>query len=331
MIEITKGYGKAEWQENLRTCLLMAGVDNKPVVFLFDDTQVVFEGMLEDINNVLNTGDVPNLYVQEDEDRIMVACKGDCLAKRIPATKLNIMTQYINRVKRNIHVVLTMSPLGEAFRTRLRKFPSITNCCTCDWFREWPDEALQSVATRSFQESDIELGDNETLCIDFVRFIHQSVAQSTREYEAVGRHNYVTPTSYLELLSTYRTVLMAKRKEIGQLKDRLQNGLDKLVSTAEMVTTLQAQILEMQPILAKTQVEVGEMIVVVTKDKEEAAVTQAFVESESSKAEKKAAETKAIADDAQRDLDEALPALDKSLKALDKLSVGDIQEVKALG
>ncbi len=48
--------------------------------------------------------------------------------------------QYINRVRANIHIVLCMSPLGEAFRTRLRMFPSIVNCCTIDWFMEWPDE-----------------------------------------------------------------------------------------------------------------------------------------------------------------------------------------------
>jgi dynein heavy chain, axonemal len=42
-----------------------------------------------------------------------------------------------------------MSPLGEAFRTRLRMFPSLVNCCAIDWFMEWPDEALESVARRT--------------------------------------------------------------------------------------------------------------------------------------------------------------------------------------
>ena len=39
-------------------------------MFLFSDTQIVFEAMLEDINNVLNTGDVPNLYAPEDDETI---------------------------------------------------------------------------------------------------------------------------------------------------------------------------------------------------------------------------------------------------------------------
>lgn len=49
------------WREDLRQVLLYAGGDMKPVTFLFVDTQILKDNMLEDINNILNTGDVPNL------------------------------------------------------------------------------------------------------------------------------------------------------------------------------------------------------------------------------------------------------------------------------
>lgn len=39
------------------------------------DVQIVNEVMLEDINNILNAGDVPNLYAPEDLDSIMSACR----------------------------------------------------------------------------------------------------------------------------------------------------------------------------------------------------------------------------------------------------------------
>ena len=48
-----------------------------------------------------------------------------------------------------------MSPVGSAFRSRCRMFPSLVNCCTIDWFTEWPKEALMSVATSSFENVDI--------------------------------------------------------------------------------------------------------------------------------------------------------------------------------
>ncbi len=44
----------------------LTGVDNKPTVFLFNDTQIVDESFLEDINNILSSGEVPNLYKQDE-------------------------------------------------------------------------------------------------------------------------------------------------------------------------------------------------------------------------------------------------------------------------
>ena len=51
------------------------------------------------------------------------------------ATPLAMYNYFIDRVKSNLHVVLAMSPIGDAFRNRLRMFPSLINCCTIDWFQ----------------------------------------------------------------------------------------------------------------------------------------------------------------------------------------------------
>jgi len=58
---------------------------------------------------------------------------------------MNIFAQYLLRVKKNVHLVIAMSPLSSVFKTRLIMFPSLVNCCTLDWFTEWPEEALVGV------------------------------------------------------------------------------------------------------------------------------------------------------------------------------------------
>lgn len=54
--------------------------------------------------------------------------------------------------------IAAMSPIGDAFRNRLRMFPSLINCCTIDWFQAWPSDALEMVANKFLQ--DVELEDN---------------------------------------------------------------------------------------------------------------------------------------------------------------------------
>lgn len=72
------------------------------------------------------------------------------------------------------------------------------------------------------------------------------------------------------------------------------------------------------------------MMVQIAADKEEASKTRAIVEAEEQDANIKAAKTKEIKDDAQRDLDAALPALDAALKSLDSLKKSDIDEVRVM-
>ena len=73
------------------------------------------------------------------------------------------------------------SPIGEVFRSRLRQFPSLVNCCTIDWFSEWPDEALCSVAS-SFMQDITEIDITDTVkglvCLTVSRSIWQSIGYS---------------------------------------------------------------------------------------------------------------------------------------------------------
>ena len=60
-------------------------------------------------------------------------------------------------------------------------------------------------------------------------YFHESVRQTSIRYLAeMKRHNYVTPTSYLALILTFKSLLTGKRDEILNLKMRYEMGLGKL-------------------------------------------------------------------------------------------------------
>jgi hypothetical protein len=71
-VEISKNYGMAEWREDLKKVLRRAGADAQPSVFLFADTQTKDEAFIEDINNLLNSGEVPNMFASDERMQVIL-------------------------------------------------------------------------------------------------------------------------------------------------------------------------------------------------------------------------------------------------------------------
>ncbi|KAJ3093097.1 Dynein heavy chain 6, axonemal [Quaeritorhiza haematococci] len=328
-IELTRTYGETEWREDIKKMYRIAGVEGKNTVFLLSDTQIKSEIFLEDINNILNSGEVPNLFDFDERERILGELRQVAREKGLPEDRDTVSQFFINRVRDNLHIVFATSPVGDTFRNRCRMFPSLVNCCTIDWFDEWPRDALLSVSQRFF--TNVDLGSDEMraniaeACVD----VHASVGVMAKKFYAeLRRRYYTTPTSYLELINLYVSMLHEKRKELGASRDRLRNGLNKLTETNELVAKMQIELEQLGPELKQRAQDVETLMVKIAQDQETADGVRRVVMEEETVVRAKATETEAIAAEAQKDLDEALPALQAAYKALDALEKKDIAELK---
>ncbi|KAF5831208.1 dynein-1-beta heavy chain, flagellar inner arm I1 complex [Dunaliella salina] len=229
-IEITRNYRQVEFREDLKGLYRQAGCANKPTVFLFDETQIVNESFLEDVNNILSSGELYSFFLE--------------------------------RVRTNLHVILCLSPVGETFRERCRMFPGLVNCTTIDWFTEWPADALFEVASKQLEGED--LGSEEvknSVCKVFVT-AHQSVEVTSKKMLAeLKRHNYVTATNYLETVRGYRRLLREKRLELGDKACKLKGGLHKLDETSVQVASMKGVAEEKKVVVAQAKTDCEELLV----------------------------------------------------------------------
>ena len=121
-----------------------------------------------------------------------------------------ILNYFVQLCRENLHIVLAFSPVGSGFRNRCRQFPSIINCTTIDWYLPWPEEALFTVAARQFTQMSEELNIKEQVEVlaKAACNLHNTVKDhSDQYYEELRRRNYTTPTSYLDLVSTFVELL----------------------------------------------------------------------------------------------------------------------------
>ncbi|XP_077987554.1 dynein axonemal heavy chain 3-like isoform X2 [Glandiceps talaboti] len=331
-IEISKNYTINDWKDDLKDLLRKAGDEGNSTVFLFGDHQIKDISFLEDINMMLNTGDIPNLY--ENEERLELIEKMQQLSQaenaKIEATPLNMYNKFIERVRRHLHIVLTFSPIGDAFRNRLRMFPSLINCCTIDWFKAWPEDALERVAHKFLD--DVEMTDEvRKEVVVMCKHFHESVrALSDSFYGVLRRRNYVTPTSYLELIKTFKNLMNMKRLEILTQKNRYVVGLEKLDFAASQIAVMQEELTALQPQLIVTNKETEKLIKIIAEETTEVEAVKKVVEAEEKVANDAAQEAQAIKDECEQNLSVAMPAMNAAIQALDTLKQQDITLVKTM-
>ncbi|KAF5292010.1 hypothetical protein FQA39_LY14127 [Lamprigera yunnana] len=344
-VTVTKNYRVSEFRDDLKILYGLTGVDGKPTTFLFNDTQVTDEQFLEIINNMLSSGEIINLYKPDEFEDVKGKLTLQATKAGVQPTNEAMYNFLIERVRSNLHIVLCMSPIGEAFRNRLRQYPSLVNCTTIDWFCDWPKEALLEVAHKYIGDVDFiatitgEIAPKESLvtqnklrnCVAATfASIHDSVAKCSKRMAAeMKRHNYVTPTNYLELVTGYKTMLANKRHETSTQANKLRNGLWQIDDCKEKVKVMAIELEDAKVKVTEFQQQCDEYLEIIVTQRKEADEQAKEVAAKSIKIGEEEIICKKMAEFAQADLDEALPALQEAIQALDALNKKDISEMKA--
>jgi ABC-type dipeptide/oligopeptide/nickel transport system ATPase component len=329
-ISVTQTYGMNDLKTDLQDLYRKTGVKGNPVTFLLTDAQIVDDQWLVYINDLLSSGDIPDLFTSEEKDGIYSSLRNEAKANGIPDNRRAMQEFFINRVRANLHVVLCFSPVGETFRVRCRKFPALINCTSVDWFHPWPRDALVSVARRFLQ--DIEDLD-ERLMLDIAEHmaeVHLSVNEASERYKEVERrYNYTTPKSFLELIAFYKQLLQKKREDLQQQTERLEKGITVLQQTQKDVSELQED-------LTKTLVRVEEKKEAAAVLIQKMGVERGKVEKEQAIAAEEATKAKAIADNAQKikadcdlDMKAAAPVMQAAQDAVNCIQKNDLTQLKS--
>ncbi|KAL3669840.1 hypothetical protein V7S43_005217 [Phytophthora oleae] len=381
-IELSKEYALPDFREDLKQTMKLAalgdtGERNKtalntsrqgvviPTVFLLNDSQLISDVFLEDVNTILNGGDIPKLFTTEELEKIISNVRA-ALEHNVSEANSSQTQGQINSevgdfsrkdcedyfhmtVQNSLHFVVCMNPLGEAFRAQVRHFPALINCTTIDYFDEWPRSALKYVAEfylsqeDPFEHSQSSIGvstahitpdlANSSVIRSAVTAlcgeVHLSVSELLPSFLVKCRRRvYNTSQHYLDLISLLRRIYREKKALWGTKLQRLMAGVVKLEETNSLVSTLQDELVVLQPVLQSKTKEAQELLCQVAIDQAEAEKVAQRVGSDEAVVKQQQQEVAACQADAQRDLNQALPALNAAVAALDSLDKKDITEVK---
>lgn len=331
-IQLKKGYGVPDLKNELSGLYLKTGLKNVGIMFLMTDAQIPNEQFLVLINDMLASGEIPDLFPDDEVENIINGVRNEVKGSGLVDTRENCWKFFIDRVRKQLKIVLCFSPVGTTLRVRARKFPAVINCTQINWFHEWPQEALVSVALSFLRDSQVLSHEFRDSVGRFMAYVHTSVNTMSKSYlQSERRYNYTTPKSYLEQISLYYKLLNQKHNELSGKIERLENGLEKLKSTA-------AQVAELKKTLAIQEVELKEkneaadaLIEIVGIETEKVQNEKAFADEEEEKVGNIAEEVSKKQKDCEEDLVKAEPALLAAQEALNTLNKNNLTELKSFG
>ncbi|XP_065503599.1 dynein axonemal heavy chain 9 [Caloenas nicobarica] len=331
-ITLRKGYGIPDLKADLANLYLKTGVKNIGTVFLMTDVQVADEQFLVLVNDFLASGEIPDLFPDDEVENIINSMRNEVKGRGLVDSRETCWKFFIERVRRQLKVVLCFSPVGSKLRVRSRRFPAIVSCTAIDWFQEWPQEALESVSLRFLQETEIVEDSVKDSISKFMAYVHTSVNEISRLYLSnERRYNYTTPKSFLEQIKLYQNLLLKKGKDLKAKMERLENGLEKLKSTSAQVDELKARLAAQEVELKQKNDNADKLIRVVGVETEKVSREKAIAAEEEQKVALITQEVEQKQKDCEEDLAKAEPALEAAQAALNTLNKKNLTELRSFG
>eukprot|EP00002_Diphylleia_rotans_P022035 TRINITY_DN430_c0_g2_i1.p1 TRINITY_DN430_c0_g2~~TRINITY_DN430_c0_g2_i1.p1 ORF type:complete len:4080 (+),score=854.57 TRINITY_DN430_c0_g2_i1:199-12438(+) len=319
-----------EFKEELKQLFTRSGIKDTGLLFMLTDAQIAEERFLIFINDYLSLGDIPDLFAKDERDNLVSQVRKIAKSLGLDDSYESCWNLFLSRVRRNLHVAMCFSPVGESLRIRYRRFPGLVNCSTIDWFHPWPEQALLSVAKKFLAEVDLSEEIKEGIT-QFMPYAFKTVNDASARFSMTDRrHVYTTPKSFLEAVILFKVMLNRRRTELNMAIDRMTAGLDKLEVTARDVEILDAD-LQTKMVEVEQKKKAAEIFAAqIGSEKERVEAENAKAQIEAKNCEFIQVDVSARQTKCESELAAAEPAVARAIEALNSLTKKDMSEMKAL-
>lgn len=284
----TRNYKVTDFRKDIKDFIGQAGAYRKHTVLLLTDNNVVADFILEDINNLLNTGEIANLFdAQTDWPNLSLAVSDYLKSVGKADTQEAVMETFIQQTREFLHVFFCTSPVGDTFRLRVRKFPSLINCSTLNWFIKWPKEALVSCCSRLYSQLSQYPENIRDSLVKMSVQAHVDIEELTEKYyDELSRRVYVTPKSFLDMNALLFDLVSKKKGDIDSTIKKLSDGVKKLNKTHHDIIKVEEDLRILEPEIKRKEEEANIAKVANLKKQEEVNASSAIVSEKSANATK---------------------------------------------
>eukprot|EP01013_Petalomonas_cantuscygni_P031314 TRINITY_DN574_c0_g2_i1.p1 TRINITY_DN574_c0_g2~~TRINITY_DN574_c0_g2_i1.p1 ORF type:complete len:4319 (+),score=1484.83 TRINITY_DN574_c0_g2_i1:236-13192(+) len=334
-LNMSKDYSAKNFRADLKQFVLGAGVEGNHTVLVLEDHNFTDNAMLEMVNSLLSSGEVPGLLSAEELAQATSSCAASAAEEGFFGTAYQF---FVHRVMKYCHVALIMNPKHPLFGLRSQSNPALFTKCAVVWWGTWSDESLQTLPTQRLEEI-VKILCPKTEDADKSKQAYEAWKQMQMQVvkELADDMSYIhqsaggaTPAQLVTMIESFKVVYMLKFSVNKTHTNRFTGGLSKLEDAEKQVATLSKEAGEQKIKLGEKQKAGDKALKEIEKAMGQASEQKTETEALKKKIGKEAEVAEKRQADVNAELSSVAPILQSAKDAVDCINPKDVQEMKAL-
>ena len=274
---MVRDYSLKSFRAELKTILPKAGVQGTPVCLLLEDHQLRGDALIECVNSILSSGEIPGLFEPQELEPLLAPLKEEMGQHGFKYRSL--FDFFVARVQRYLHVALCMDNANDNFLVRCESNPALYTRCAMMWMGTWDDTSMDQLPAKFFDDIPEEHLEPERrpAVVKTMMAIHNSTGAAAVTGD-MGAASSATPRMYVSFLEVWKKIFTRQRAKTAQRVEHLKGGLDKLHEATIEVDKLSKTAVEQRALLTTKQQEADVAMEHIQKSMEKAVERKAEVE-----------------------------------------------------
>jgi len=309
--------------------MIKTGVDGSELVWYLEDHHFHHNFVLESINSLLSSGDIPGLFGKDELDAMLGPLKEIMSENGLEFEFRSPKDFFLHRVKQNLHVAIGMDYTHSDFVPRCMSNPALYTCCTLLWFGEWTRSSMLTVPKLLLKEELDAMDRDADALVASMSAIHASTMIGGDVFGTKIKDTS-TPRDFVSMIDSYRSILELTQGELQKQISRMEGGLGKLQDASKTVDELSENAREQSDTLNEKQIAADSAMQKITDALQEASFRRSEVQvlqKELAEAESELTEQKAKI---EKELSGIKPILMAAKKAVGQIKSDNLNEIRSL-
>ena len=261
-LKMGKNFGLKQFRNELKSVMQASGVEGEQIFLMIEDHNIISDEMLDLLNSLLSSGEIPGLYSPEELEPLITPLKQ---AASNAGYSGDLFSFFAKSVQTNLHIVLVMDCSSPEFVANCESNPAFYKECSVQWTDNWSPETFAQLPQMILQQEEGEdAKEDKGKKLARQTTIDESLAVSFYEIHKSLNTKTTTPAKFLTFVRTYQSLYGKEKEKILNRKEKLSNGVSKLNEAREVVAKLKSEAGVQEKRLAEKQGEANNALQMIT-------------------------------------------------------------------